>query len=216
MKQRNVFTVLDGVAVGSRLCIESTFCEGVFMNYQKFFIVLIAACIFAASSVQVDAAVIRHSLPVIKHIKPLIERTSNGIGNAVWRNKGAIAVGTTAVVVATKPEVAASVVTGTTERIITTDKSTGSSVIARLLFYLLVAVLVIAGVRYCLQSIGLRRILPLLVLGVLLFCGNTAEAGMFDYASFPEIECGAAKKIPWWNVITIILLLVAIFTGSGA
>jgi len=75
--------------------------------------------------------------------------------------------------------------------------------------------LVIAGVRYCLQSIGLRKILPLLVLGILLFCGNIAEAGMFDYASFPEIECGKVK-LPWWNIITVVLLVISIFTGGAS
>ena len=186
---------------------------------------MIAAVIMVANTVPADAAVLRYSLPVIKHIGTLAKKTSDGI----WKNKGSIAVGTAAAVVLTNPEAATAAITGTTDIItevvagtteIVTDgvsrksrQSTGGSIIPTLLFYLLITVLVIAGVRYCLQSIGLRKILPLLVLGILLFCGNIAEAGMIDYASFPEIECGKVK-LPWWNIVTVVLLVISLIVGG--
>jgi len=51
------------------------------------------------------------------------------------------------------------------------------------------------------------RILPLLVIAIVLFGGGVAEAGVIDCVSGPDIQCVVPVR-PWWDVITIILVLI--------
>jgi hypothetical protein len=85
---------------------------------------------------------------------------------------------------------------------------TGRRIIPTLLFYLFVTVLVIAAVRYCLHSVGLRRVLPLLVVGSLICFGATAEASMLS--SFPDIQCGVSAPVLAKPVAHFIVLLVTV------
>ena len=50
----------------------------------------------------------------------------------------------------------------------------------------------------------------MLVVSLLLCFGSIAEAGMI--AQVPDIQCPAVPPpAPWWNVINLILLVIAIF-----
>jgi hypothetical protein len=69
---------------------------------NKLFIGMCAACLIAVSASSAEAAVSKRT--VTKAVS-LIKQTSNAIGNAIWSNKGSIAVGTAAVAVASKPEI---------------------------------------------------------------------------------------------------------------
>jgi hypothetical protein len=74
-----------------------------------------------------------------------------------------------------------------------------------LLFYLFVTVLVIAAVRYCLHSVGLRRVLPLLIVGVLLCSGGIVEAAVITPPPpvFPPV--------PWLTLLNIAAIVISIF-----
>ena len=170
----------------------------------------------------------RQRLPVIKKLGTLAKKTSDSI----WKNKGSIAVGTAAAVVLTNPEAATAAVTGTTD-IVTevvagttgivaegvsrnTRQSGGSgSVIPAMIFYLVLAGLVILGTRYLLHRVGIWKLaVPLLIVGVL-FCCGVAEAGVLDFTSIPEIECKSFPKLPWMNLITIALIILSFFIGGA-
>ena|GEM_PF-3492650 len=177
---------------------------------RKFLIGIIAACLLAVSAGTADAAVL-HKRAVTKIVNT-VGQACDHVANVLWRNKGAVAVGTTAVAVATHPEPfvqgAAAVVTGTGEALI--KSGTGSS----LLSYLLLPVLLIAAVWYFLRRIKSRwgRVLPLLLFGVfILFCfSGVVHAGVI--APVPEIQCGVVKPPFWWgDIIGWVLLIIAVF-----
>jgi hypothetical protein len=63
---------------------------------------------------------------------------------------------------------------------------------------------------YCLHSVGLRRVLPLLIVGILFCFGVTAEASMLS--SFPAIECGVPAPVLVKPVAHFIVLLVTVAT----
>ena len=108
---------------------------------RKFLIGIIAVCLLAVSAGTADAAL--HKRAVTKIVNT-VGQACDHAANVLWRNKGAVAVGTTAVAVATHPEPfvqgAAAVVTGTGEALM--KSGTGNS----LLSYLLLPVLLIAAV----------------------------------------------------------------------
>jgi hypothetical protein len=167
-----------------------------------------------------------------------VKKTSDGAAKVIWDNKGSIAIGTVATVALTNPEAAKAAVTGGTDivknavsgtadvaygavtggrtananavapRVNARPSTLGGSIIPTLLFYLFVTVLVIAAVRYCLHSVGLRRVLPLLVIGILLCFGATAEASMLS--SFPAIQCGVSAPVLVKPVAHFIVLLVTV------
>ena len=167
---------------------------------RKFLIGMITVCIFAAHAVTANAA---PSKRTITKAVSLVGKACDNVANVLWRNKGAIAVGTAAVVATTNPEPliggAATMVTGVTQPI-------HQSALGSILFYLLLAVISVAGVRYLLQYLkDWKNWLPL-ILG-LIFCGLTAgiaEAGV--------IGCATIKPPFWWGeVIGFILLVIGMF-----
>jgi hypothetical protein len=124
---------------------------------KKVIVGMIAASVLAVCAAPVNAAVAGRAIAIraIQHAKSGIVKACDGIGNTVWRNKGAVLVGGTAVGVATKPEV---FVGGATA---IASTSIGTTV----LFYLLAAMLVIVGVRYLLYRFRLWKVLPLMLSG---------------------------------------------------
>jgi len=172
---------------------------------KKIIIGMLTACVLFVYTTTADAAVVAKTIAIraIQKTKSAIGKTCDGAGNVIWRNKGAVAVGATAVAVATKPEV----FVGGATAIATSPY--GSTI----LFYLIAALLVIVGMRYFLHRVGLWRVLPLVVLGLLL-CGGVAQAGMIDHIAIPEIECGVIKPA-WWKILTVVLFVISIFTGGA-
>jgi len=177
---------------------------------QNFLMGIIAACAFAVSAGTADAAAL-HKRAVTNAVN-LVGKACDNVSSVLWRNKGTVAVGTTAVAVATNPEPfvqgTTAVVTGTTGKVM--KSNTGSSIVS----YLLLSVLLIAGIWYFLRCIKFRpgHVLPLLILGVLiLFCfTDSASAGTF--AQVPEIQCGMVKPPLWWtDIVGWILLIIVIF-----
>ena len=139
----------------------------------------------------------------------LVGKACDNIANVLWRNKGAVAIGTTAVAVATNPEPfvqgAAAAVAGTTDAAL--KSSVGNSIVS----YVLLPLLLIAGVWVFLKFIGFKfkglfrywRVAAL-VLAVLLMFSGAAHAGV--------LECAAICPPLWWtDIIGIVLLLVALF-----
>jgi len=173
---------------------------------------MLALCVLAVNTVPVEAASARK-----KAIEKIVSKTTDAVGKAcdnvgsvLWRNKCGIAVGVTAVAVATNPEPfvqgATAVVTGTTQAAM--QSSTGGGFFS----FLLLATLFIAGLYLFVGCIRrkFRRIVPLLVVGLLLCFGGIAEAGMI--AQIPDIVCPAVPPpAPWWKIINFILLIIAIF-----
>jgi len=171
---------------------------------RNFLIGMIAACVFAVSAVSAGAAIPKRAM--VK-TKDFIAKTGKSLGSAIWDNKGSIAVGTTAVAVATNPapfvEGAAAVITGRTNNL-----SAGGvqSYVVGWLCYAMATILAIVGVRCAWNYVkDYKNWLPLF-LGVMV-CGLTcgiAEAGVLD--------CVAIRPPFWWgDVFGWILLVITIF-----
>jgi len=191
----------------------------------KMIIGMLVASVFAINAVSADAA--RHQARAITKIA---DRTVTFVGKAVdntaavlWRNKEAVVLCTALAVAATNPEPfvqgattvatsavegATAIVTSGTDAVIKTTAGSGSGFIS----FLVLAVLFIAGLWLFVSIIKFKfwRAVPLLVIALLLCFGGVASAAMFT--SVPEMMCTApATPIHWWNIITIILFIVAIF-----
>ena len=183
----------------------------------KMLIGICAICLFAVNAVQVEAAT--PQARAVKNVVNVAKKTSDKIASTLWRNKGGIAVGTVATVAVMAPEAvvqgatsvatgavesAATVVTGAAQAAVQNVSNSGSGFFS----YLLLAMLFLAGLWLFTGFVKSRwRVLPLLVLGVILCLCSTAEAGMI--ASIPEIQA-TAPATPWWNIIGIILFIIAI------
>ena len=177
---------------------------------RKLLIGMITACVLAVSAVSANASTL-HKRAATNAVN-FVGKACDNTAHVLWRNKGGIAVGTTAVAVATNPEpfvqAAAAIVTGTTDAVLQ------SCIVNNFLSYLLLPILLIAAVWYFLRHIKSRwgRVLPLLLLGVLfLFCfGGIANAEMITQV--PEIQCGIVKPPLWWtDIIGWVLLILAFF-----
>ena len=173
---------------------------------RKFLTGIIAICVLAVSAGTAEAAPL-HKRAITNTVN-LVGKVCDNISAVIWRNKGSIAIGTTAVAVATNPEPfvqgAATVVTGTSERVM--NSNTGSSILS----YLLLPIIVIAAIWWLLGYIRFKckgllrhwRIIPL-VLAVLLLFTDITQAG---------IQCGVVRLPLWWtDFVGIILLIVALF-----
>ena len=134
-----------------------------------------------------------------------VGNTCDSAANLLWRNKGAVMLGTLLVTAAANPEPfvqgAATVVTGTSQTVY-------ASYIGSMLSYVLIAIVLIAVGRYLFRRIRLWRVLPLLLLGLLLCCGGVAEAGMMNVV--PETQLGIIKP-PWWGVFDLIIFVLTLF-----
>jgi hypothetical protein len=176
-------------------------------NYQKLFIGIAAICLLAICAVPASAAI---PTRVKVKAKDFVTKTSTSIGNAVWGNKGAIVVGTGAVAVASNPapfiEGAATVITGRASN----SPSGFQSYIFGWLFYLVATLLAIVGVRCTWNYVkDYKNWLPFLFVGVLLCCGDVAEAAVL---SVPEIQSGVIYR-PWWDIFSLLFFIIAIFVG---
>ena len=158
---------------------------------QKMIIGTMTAFALAVMTAPANAAVVARSMTIkaIQKAKTLAGKACDGAANVIWRNKGAVTVGATAVALATKPEV---FVGGFASL-------ASSTYFGTILFYLLIAVLGIVGGLYFLRRIGLWKILPLLVVGLLL-CGGVTEAGVMD--------CVPVPGRPWWDVVVMLVVVV--------
>jgi hypothetical protein len=161
---------------------------------NKLIIGLLTACVLAASAVQAEASIVTRAIPKVAN---LVGKGCDAAGKVIWRNKGAVVATGAAVGLATKPEA----FLGSAATIIT------SPTFGSILFYLIVGGLIIAVGRYCLHRVGLWRILPLLVVGLLLCGGGIAEAGTIDYVPASDTATGIAK--PLWDIAMIIIVVIA-------
>jgi hypothetical protein len=160
---------------------------------------LMVACGLCSDAASSDASKAPRAMPKIAN---LTGKACDGIASILWRNKGGLLVGATATAIITKPEAFLGTATSLASQTVT---SNGGSILS----VVLVVGLIYAGWRYLSRFIGKRwRILPLLLVGLLLFGGGTAMAGTVDYIPASDFECIK----PAWNVFTtIILFVIAIF-----
>jgi hypothetical protein len=124
----------------------------------------------------------------------IVKKTTEGIGNAVWNNKGAILVGSAAIGIATQPQ---AFVEGFGT--VTQSSNTGG-----ILPYLLRAILSIIGLRYLRQYV--KKWLPFMIVGIGIFTCGVAEAGVIPVFNIPEIAVR-----PLWDIIGLIMLVLSFF-----
>ena len=197
----------------------------------KICVMMIAACVLAVSTANsAEASLITKRIDGVKKIANLVSstvsKTADNAGKTVWNNKGAIAVGTVATVALTNPDVAVAAVTGTADVAygVATGGKTADTVAQRanaipsttggtfstLLFYLVVIGLVLIGVKYLLRGSIRRVAVPLLIVGVLLCFGVTAEASVLG--SIPDIQCTAPILVkPVAHFIMLVITIASIF-----
>jgi hypothetical protein len=192
---------------------------------QKLFIGIIIVCLFAVYAVPASAAIPTKSLTRIAvKSKDYITKTATSWGNAIWNNKGSIAVGTAAVAVATNP---APFVQGTTTLI--TGKPTvvtNTSDVANLsvqsqsvtsslwyyAFYIAVTLLCILGVRCAWSYIkDYKNLLPVLIVGVCFATCGVAEAGVVESVVSVIPKSPVLPTVPWCTILNIALVVVSIF-----
>ena len=165
---------------------------------QKYVIGIMIACI-AVAAVPANAAP-----KAVKSIVNQAGKVCDDIGSVLWKNKGGIAVGAVTVAAVTNPE---PFVQGATTVIAGTTKPIRQSTFATTLFCLLLLALTIFGVRWFFNYLkDWKNWTPLMVVGFVLCFGGIAEAGVFDRVPVIPI-----KPIPWWHVIDLLLLVLAIF-----
>jgi hypothetical protein len=180
--------------------------------YQKLFIGIIAICLFAACAVPASAAI---PTRVKVKARDFITKTSTSLGNAIWNNKGSIAVGSAAVALATNP---APFVSGATTMITgrAGDPAATSiqSYFTGWLFYAIATLLAIIGVRCSWNYVkDYKNWLPLMVIGLFLCCSGVVQAGVIDYVPVPEVPIVGIKPPPLWDVIGLIILILTIIIG---
>ena len=155
-------------------------------------------------------------------------KTADSAGKVIWNNKGSIGVATIATVALTNPEAATAAVTGTADvayGVVTGGKTadmvaprtnarpttTGGSIIPTLLLFLAFVGIGIVIATYLRRRIGIFRIaVPLLIIGVLLCFGVTAEASMLS--SIPEMQYTAPVLVkPVAHFIMLVITVASIF-----
>jgi len=193
--------------------------------------VMIAACVLAVSTANTaEASLLSKRIDGVKKI-------ANYMGKTVWNNKGAVAVGTVATVAISNPEAATAAITGganivtnavtgtadvaygvvtggstadtVAPRANARPSTTGNGTFSTLLFYLVIIGLVLIVVKYLLRG-AVRKVLPVLVVGLLLCFVATAEASMLS--SIPDIQCAAPALVkPVAHFIILVVTLASIF-----
>ena len=199
---------------------------------KKICVMMIAACVLAVSTANTaDASLLSKRIDGVKKIANLVSntvsKTADSAGKIVWNNKGAIAVGTVATVALTNPKAATAAVTSTADvayGIVTGGKTadtiaqranarqaTGGSIIPTLLLFLAFVGIGIVIATYFRRRIGVFRVaVPLLVVGILLCFGATAEASM--WSSIPEMQCTAPVLVkPVAHFIMLVITIASIF-----
>jgi len=155
---------------------------------KKFIIGVIIAFGFCFSATPASAAVA---------VRAVAKKAVQKCSNYIWKNRGAVAVGATTTAVVLRPDA----VFGGALKLASTP------FVSSMLFYLLFAMLVIAGIRYFLHRAGLWRVLPLVIVGLLL-CAGLAEAGVVDCVSVPTVQFITK---PLWDVVMIIIVAISLF-----
>jgi len=162
---------------------------------QRFLISMLALYMVAVCAVSADASVAKKSVS-------LIRKTSDAVGNAIWNNKGSIAIGTAAVAVATEPEILVQPFVGNTGQAVSGQSIT----LVRIIFYLLVVVLAIIGMRviflYIKHWLSFWKIVLLMMISILFCCSGIAQAGVME---------GGVIRLPWWDALGWIILLLTMF-----
>jgi hypothetical protein len=176
--------------------------------FNKLLIGVAAACVLCVYAVPANAAGVKTA--TITKAASLIKKTCDDAASVIWKNKGAIAVGTAAVAVASKPEILVQpVVQGTRAVVGETSNAVQQSVIgnalSNLVVFVLLCMLITLGLGYLFRQTGFWRVVPLLIVGLLLCCG-IAEAGVM---SGMDVPCCAVK--PVWDIISIVILIISLF-----
>ena len=168
---------------------------------------IIATAMLMVSAVSADASTRKRA---VEKIVNSVGKACDNVSQVIWRNKGTVAVCTVATVAVANP---VSFAQGVTTIVSGTLQTIHLSSIASIIFYVVMFGLLLVGVRHVWKFTQKWRLLPLLIVGALLcFCmtGSVAEAGMITHV--PDILCPVVPQpVPWWNVISFILLLIAIF-----
>ena len=159
-----------------------------------------AACVICALTATAEAAT-QKRITAVKKIGTLIGKGCDNVASVLWRNKGSVAIGTTAVCIVANPE---PFIAGATTMAAGASQTVFASYTGTILFCLLIAVLVIAAVRYLWHRVRLWHLVPLVAVGLLLCCNGTAMAGVVDCIAVPF-------KPPWWSVVDLVILVVLMF-----
>ena len=170
---------------------------------------VIAACILAFNAGTAEAAGIKKAA-ITKGVS-FVKKTFDNVGNAIWNNKGAIAVGTAAVAVATQPDILAQPLTSASVAVATeTSRAVRSSPIGTIgmaLFFAAMLVIVWTMVCVARHYLKLWHIVPLLTTGMYLISCGVTEAAV---QGMPVIQCAATFK-PFWDVLGVLLFIITIF-----
>ena len=201
---------------------------------KSFCVMMIAACVLAVSTANTaEASLLSKRIDGVKKIANLVSntvsKTADSAGKTVWNNKGSIGVATVTTVALTNPDAAVAAVTGTADVAYgavtgggTTNGKTADTIAPRtnvrqstggtfstVLFYLVIIGLVFVGVKYLLRGSIRRVAVPLLIVGLLLCFGVTAEASMLS--SIPEMQCTApilVKPIAHFVVFAVTVIMI--------
>jgi hypothetical protein len=195
-------------------------------NYQKLFIGITAICLFAVLTVSADAAIPKKAVTKLAtKAKDYITKVGNSLGNTIWQNKGSVAIGASAVAVATHPEPfvngAVSILTGKPVSTFNPSATGNSSMVGSLWYYpfdAAVTLLCVIGVRYTWNYVkDYKNWLPVLVIGVCFISSGAVEAGVVQNLPMAEGIASVIPKppmlppVPWWTIINVIVVAITIF-----
>ena len=172
---------------------------------------MLAVCL-AVYAVQAQAAGFKKT--AITHGVSLMKKTFDTAGNAVWKNKGAIAVGTAAAAVALHPDILAQPMTAATTAVATEAsravRCSPVGMMGTVLFFAVVFVIVSGAICVVRHYLKLWHLVPLLLVSVLVCSGGIAEAGTFQVAALQS----AAVVNPIVNIVGwVIIIALTVFIG---
>jgi hypothetical protein len=176
------------------------------MKTKIFITGMLVACLVAVCAVPAEAATARKA-GITKAVN-FVKKTANDISNTIWNNKGAIAVSTAAVAVATQPEILAKPITAATTAVATeTSRAAYSSPIGTIgVIFLFAAALVIVSGIVCVARhyLKLWHIVPLLAVGVCLISCGVADAATVP---LPMIASQLAAIKPVLDVLGWVVII---------
>jgi len=156
---------------------------------RKFIIGIIAACTLFMGTVAANAA---------GTTKTAVKKIVNRASNVLWRNKGTVAGGVVLAAAVSNP-------TPFINGVTTLLWGVGHTVVQmgiKFPLYCLLGIVCVIGIRYFLRHVNFRRILPLLLLGVL-FCGcGVAEAGVMT--NLPVVTV----RPLWWEALGWLFIVI--------
>ena len=179
------------------------------MKTKMMIIGMIAVGLFCVYTGTVQAAGARKT--TITKVSSLVKKTFDTVGNAIWNNKGAIAVTTAVVAVTTQPEILAQPISAATTAVTTeTSKAIYHSpigMVSRVFFIAAVVITALVAVKVAYHYLKLWHIVPLLVVGLLICSCGVTEAAV---QCVPTIQCVAIFR-PFWDVLGVLLFFLTIF-----